>query len=99
VEFLATWQVRRPTDDALRADGVVQDAGREIGESGGMTPRFLPVPLAGLEPATCSLGDNCQSSGLYGSGGSRQVRLGGHSGQCGLVRFSCGLWNDRENDH
>src|SRR5829696_5677370 len=24
---------------------------------GGMTPRFLPVPLAGLEPATCCLGD------------------------------------------
>ena len=21
------------------------------------------------------------------------------SGQCGLVRFRCGLWNDRENDH
>jgi hypothetical protein len=46
------------------------------------------------------LGDNCycHSSGLYGSVGSGQVRLGGVSGECGLVRFSCGLWNDREND-
>jgi hypothetical protein len=24
--------------------------------------------------------------------------LGGVSGECGLVRFSCGLWNDRENE-
>jgi Integrase core domain len=56
------------------------------------------VPLAGLEPATCCLGDNCRSSVLYGSVGSSQVRLGGVSGECGLVRFSCGLWNDREND-
>jgi hypothetical protein len=44
------------------------------------------------------LGDDCQSSVLYGSVGSGQVRLGGVSGECGLVRFSCGLWNDREND-
>jgi hypothetical protein len=58
-----------------------------------------PRPLAQLEPATCCLGDNCQSSVLYGSVGSGQVRLGSHSGQCGLVRFSCGLWNDRQNDH
>jgi len=27
-----------------------------------------------------------------------QVRLGGVSGESGLVRFSCGLWNDCEND-
>jgi hypothetical protein len=59
--------------------------------------QFL-APLAGLEPATCCLGDNCQSSVLYGSVGSSQVRLGGVSGESGLVRFSCGLWNDREND-
>ena len=63
----------------------------------GLWPALL-VPLAGLEPATCCLGDNCQSSGLYGSVGSSQVRLGGVSGECGLVRFSYGLWNDREND-
>jgi hypothetical protein len=25
--------------------------------------------------------------------------LGGVSGESGLVRFSCGLWNDCENDH
>jgi hypothetical protein len=59
--------------------------------------RFL-VPLARLERATCCLGDNCQSSVLYGSVGSSQVRLGDDSGESGLVGFSCGLWNDREND-
>jgi hypothetical protein len=59
--------------------------------------QFL-VPLAGLEPATCCLGDNCQSSGLYGSVGSSQVWLGGDSVQCGLVRSSKDWWNDREND-
>jgi hypothetical protein len=42
--------------------------------------------------------DNCQSSGLYGSVESSQVKLGGVSVECGLVRFSCGLWNDRQND-
>ena len=31
------------------------------------------MPLAGLEPATCCLGDDCLSSGLYGSVGSRQA--------------------------
>jgi hypothetical protein len=25
--------------------------------------------------------------------------LGGVSGESGLVSLSCGLWNDRENDH
>src|SRR4029453_15960693 len=44
------------------------------------------------------LGDNCQSSVLYGSVGSGQVRLGGDSVESGLVRLSCGLWNDHEND-
>lgn len=41
---------RRTTPEA---GGVVQDAGREIGESGGMTPRFLPVPWqdSNLHPA------------------------------------------------
>jgi hypothetical protein len=47
--------------------------------------RWTLVPLAGLEPATCCLGDDCQSSGLYGPVGSSQVRLGGVSGECGLV--------------
>jgi hypothetical protein len=59
--------------------------------------RFL-VPLARLKRATCCLGDNGQSSALYGSIGSGQVRLGGVSGESGLFGFSCGLWNDREND-
>ena len=44
------------------------------------------------------LGDNCQSSGLYGLVGSGQVRLGDDSGESDLVRWSCGLWNDCEND-
>jgi hypothetical protein len=47
----------------------------------------------------CCLGDNCQSSGLYGPVGSGQVRLGGVSGQCGLVGCSRVWWNDRQNDH
>ena len=57
------------------------------------------LALGRLERATCCLGDNCQSSGLYGSDRSRQVRFGGVSGEPGLLRFSCGLWNDRQNDH
>ena len=59
----------------------------------------MPVPLAGLEPATCCLGDNCPSSAQTGPVGSRQVRLGRHSVQCGLVGCSRAWWNDRENDH
>jgi hypothetical protein len=47
----------------------------------------------------CCLGDNCPHSVVYGSVGSSQVRLGGDSGESGLVRCSYGLWNDRENDH
>jgi hypothetical protein len=43
--------------------------------------------------------DNCPSSGLYGPVRSGQVRFGGVSGECGLVRLTCVLWNDRENDH
>jgi len=34
---------------------------------------------------------------LYGSVESSQVRLGGDSGQPGLVTCSCGLWNDCES--
>jgi hypothetical protein len=47
--------------------------------------------------ASRCLGDNCQSSALYGPVGSDQVRLGGVSVQCGLVRCSTVWWNDREN--
>jgi hypothetical protein len=60
--------------------------------------RFL-VPLARLKRATCCLGDNCPSSAQIAPVRSGQVRLGGASGQCGLVRFSMAWWNDRENDH
>jgi hypothetical protein len=55
-----------------------------------------------MRPRTCMrsrLGDDCQSSVLYGPAGSSQVRLGGVSGESGLVRLSCGLWNDCENAH
>jgi hypothetical protein len=45
------------------------------------------------------LGENCQSSGLYGPVGSGQVRLGRHSVECGLVGCSRAWWNDRQNDH
>jgi hypothetical protein len=48
--------------------------------------------LGQVERATYCLGDNCQSSGLYGPVGSSQVRLGGDSVEPGLVRCSCGLW-------
>ena len=61
-------------------------------------PAGSQVGCQNPQPATCCLGDNCPSSGLYGSVGSGQVRLGGDSGESGLVRFSWGLWNDRQND-
>jgi hypothetical protein len=57
------------------------------------------VPLAGLEPAACCLGDNCRHSAQTGPVGSRQLRLERHSVQCGLVGCSRAWWNDRENDH
>jgi hypothetical protein len=60
--------------------------------------RWMPVPLAGLEPATCCLGDNCRYSALTVPVGSRQLRLGEDSGQCALVGCSRAWWNDREND-
>jgi hypothetical protein len=59
----------------------------------------LVVPLAGLEPAACCLGDNCPYSAQTVPVGSGQLRLGGHSGECGLVGYSRVWWNDRENDH
>ena len=60
--------------------------------------RFL-VPLAGLEPATCCLGDDCQSSAESVPVGSRQVRLARDSAQFGLVGCSMSSWNDRQHDH
>jgi transposase len=42
---------------------------------------------------------NCPSPAQGGPVGSGQVRLGGDSGESGLVRFSRAWWNDRENDH
>jgi hypothetical protein len=45
------------------------------------------------------LGDNCQSSAQTGPVGSRQVRLAGDSGECGLVGCSRAWWNDQQNDH
>jgi hypothetical protein len=69
-----------------------------------VTPRRLSTrstKRAGraLEPATCCLGDNCQSSAQTGPVGSRQLRLGGVSVQCGLVGCSMAWWNDHQNDH
>jgi hypothetical protein len=75
-------------------------AGRRASETatrGSLTCRL--VPLAGLEPATCCLGDNCRYFVLYGPVRSGQVRLGRDSVESGLVRFSKAWWNDRENDH
>jgi hypothetical protein len=45
------------------------------------------------------LGDNCPSSAQTAPVGSRQLRLGRHSAECGLVGCSRAWWNDRENDH
>jgi hypothetical protein len=45
------------------------------------------------------LGDNCQSSAQTAPVGSRQLRLGGHSVECGLAGCSKAWWNDPENDH
>jgi hypothetical protein len=61
-----------------------------------------PLRCHGLGPTRTAgrcVGDNCQSSGLYGPIRSSQVRLGDDSGESGLVGCSCGLWNDCENDH
>jgi hypothetical protein len=44
------------------------------------------------------LGDNCQSSAQTAPVGSRQLRLGKHSVECGLVGCSRAWWNDRQND-
>jgi hypothetical protein len=72
-----------------------------------LEPRLSRGPVGGQaemqrresrrRPACC-LGDNCRYFVLYGPVGSSQVRLGGDCGESGLVRCSCGLWNDREND-
>jgi len=79
------------------------DAGARLGTG----PRLGRGPVrgrAGLQrrgsrrPARC-LGDNCPYSVVYGPVGSSQVRLGDDSGESGLDRCSCGLWNDRQNDH
>ena len=40
------------------------------------------------------LGDNCQSSAQTGPVGSRQLRLGRHSVECGLVGCSRAWWNN-----
>jgi hypothetical protein len=62
-----------------------------------LEPR-VGAPLAGLEPATCCLGDNCQSSAEPVPAGSSQLRLGRDSAQCGLVGCTTAWWNDHEND-
>jgi hypothetical protein len=63
-----------------------------------LTERGLDVSGLALR-IPCCLGDNCPSSAQTAPVGSSQVRLGGVSGECSLVGCSCGLWNDRENDH
>ena len=46
-----------------------------------------------VTPTSCS-GDDCPSSGLYGSLGFVQVRLGGGSVQCSVVRSGTDWWSD-----
>jgi hypothetical protein len=55
--------------------------------------------LAGLEPATCCLGDDCPSSALCGPLGSGQVSLADVSVQRGVVRSGTDWWNVHQNDH
>ena len=58
-----------------------------------------PHSLHTAEPSASCLGDNCQSSAEPVPVVSSQLRLGGDSGQCGLVGCSRAWWNDCENDH
>jgi hypothetical protein len=69
--------------------------------SPGLSSHSRPTSKVGcLTPSDPPLlGDSCQSSGLYGPVRSGQVRSGGVSVQCGLVRSSKAWWNDRQNDH
>ena len=78
------------------------DAGARLGTG----PRLGRGPVrgrAGLQrrgsrrPARC-LGDNCPYSAQTAPAGSRQLRLGRHSVECGLVGCSRVWWNDRQND-
>src|SRR5215218_5945291 len=61
------------------------------------SPIFTQGGRPSREHGGC-LGDDCPSSGLYGSVGSSQARLGGDSGLCGLVRCCRALWNVHRND-
>jgi hypothetical protein len=70
-----------------------------------MRPRGARVPQAHAESngnaivtVNRCLGDNCPYSAQIGPVGSRQLRLGGVSVQCGLVGCSKAWWNDHEND-
>ena len=80
------------------------DAGARLG-TGSMLGRSLVgggpgMQRRGSRHQICHcLGDSCQSSVPSGPVGSGQVRLGGVSVQCGLVRSSKAWWNDRQNDH
>jgi hypothetical protein len=79
--------------------GLIED--REMGAARRYAVRLLANHWHATrsEQAGSGLQDNCQSSVLYGPVRSGQVRLGGVSVQCGLVRCSKAWWNDRQNDH
>jgi hypothetical protein len=77
-----------------------------VGGQGGV--RHPSVGIGGSQVASIAdgvvswgdcLGDNCQSSAQTAPVGSRQLRLGRHSVECGLVGSSRAWWNDRQNDH
>ena len=85
LRFAACWRPKRATFCALVALVPPRGYGRGSGRRSFLVRRCL--------------GDTCQSSVLDGPVGSGQVRLDDDCGESGLVRFSCGLWNDCETDH
>ena len=89
------YRALRPEVTSVGMSGGVSNTGQNGPDPMGAVCRVLGQ----VERATCCLGDDCPSSGLYGPVRSSQVRLGRDSVQCGLVRFSRAWWNDRENDH
>jgi hypothetical protein len=85
LRFAGRWRPRRATFCALVALVPPRPYARGSGRRSFLVRR-------------CS-GDDCPSSGLYGPVRSGQVRLGVDSDEPGLVRLSCGLWNDSQNGH
>ena len=86
-----------PYAPAVRPAGHLSGGGeRPKGQSRSTTAPYLVSWVATIP--SC-LGDTCPSSAQTAPVGSRQLRLGRHSVECGLVGCSRAWWNDRGNDH